>query len=272
MIAAGFWQKCYKHSFRLWGLPLLSRLLMPLLRRLRPFGSRKSMGDELFPSLGTPIVRAYWHDYLRQCTADIRGRGLEIGTTSNIRRFGGSAIIRADAIDLTAHSPEVTLVADLMTADHLEGSQFDCFVNQFTTHIIHDVPSALYHSIRLLKPGGVLLVNFICVTGVLAHGMDMGTGSRLHQFWWFTPLQVQRLFADLALEPHDYQIKSYGNVFARVAWLMNLPAESLKPRELDTHDPMQPILLCARVMRPANWRAEKPVRVPRWLPEEMAAQ
>jgi SAM-dependent methyltransferase len=271
MISAALSKKIRKRLFRLWSLPLFSRLLMPWLRRRRPFGSRKKMGDELFPSLGTPIVRAYWHDYLRQCATDIRGRCLEIGTTSNIRRFGGSAITQADALDLTAHSPEVTLVADLMAADHLEGGQFDCFVNQFTTHIIHDVPSALYHSIRLLKPGGVLLVNFICVTGILAQGMDMGTGARLHQYWWFTPLHVQHLFANLALSPQDYQLKSYGNVFTRIAWLMNLPKESLTRKELDTQDSMQPIILCARVTRPADWQAERPARVPQWLPQEMTS-
>lgn len=236
-------------------------------RRLRPFGSRQRTGDELFPSLGTPIVRAHWHDYLQQNSADIRGRCLEIGTTATIKRFGGVAVKQADAVDLTAHSAEVTLVADLMKADHLEGELFDCFVNQFTTHVIHDVPSALYHSIRLLKPGGVLLVNFITTTGILAKGMDMGTGGMLHQYWWFTPLHVQQLFTALGLLPTDWSMKSYGNVFSRCAWLMNLPAEALTENELHTHDPMQPIMLCARVVRPLDWSALKPEPLPHWLPQ-----
>ena len=252
--------------FRLATLPLVRHIVMPSWRRLRPFGSVKPKGDELFPSLGTPIVRAHWHDYLKRHQTDIHGRCLEIGTTKTIRRFGGDRVTKADAVDLTAHSPEVTLVADLMAADYLEGAQFDCFVNQFTTHVIHDVTSALYHSIRLLKPGGVLLVNFICTTGILARGMDMGTGARLHQYWWFTPLHVQHLFTSLGLTRQDWDMTGYGNVFSRSAWLMNLPAEFLTRRELETQDPMHPIMLCARVVRPLDWSPEKPPCLPVWLP------
>ena len=266
MATSRHWRKLRTLLFRLAAWPLVSRVAMLSWRRLRPFGSVKPAGDELFPSLGTPIVRAHWHDYLNRHRADIRGRCLEIGTTVTIRRFGGDAVTQADAVDLTAHSSEVTLVADLIDADHLEGAQFDCFVNQFTTHVIHNVPSALYHSIRLLKPGGVLLVNFICTTGILAQGMDMGTGARLHQYWWFTPLHVQHLFTTLGLSQQDWSLTGYGNAFSRSAWLMNLPAEFLTRRELETQDPMHPIMLCARVVRPLDWSPEKPPRLPVWLP------
>lgn len=247
-------------------MPGIARLAMLAWRRLRPFGSRKDSGDELFPSLGTPIVRSHWHDYLQKHASDIRGHCLEIGTTATIRRFGGADITQADAVDLTAHSAEVTLVADLMEADHLEGGRYDCFVNQFTTHVLHDVPSSLYHSVRLLKPGGVLLVNFICTTGILDQGMDMGTGARLHQYWWFTPLHVRHLMASIGLKEEDYQLTSYGNVFTRAAWLMNLPSEFLTQRELHTQDAMHPIMLCVRVVRPGDWAPPKPPRLAKWLP------
>lgn len=258
-------------AFKLAAWPVMSRLVMPALRRRRPIGSTKPVGDELFPSQGTPIVRAYWHHYLGKHAADIRGRALEIGTTATIRKFGGAAVTQADALDLIPHSPEVTLVANLMQADHLEGGIFDCFVNQFTTHILHDVPSSLYHSIRLLKPGGVLLVNFICVTGILDRGMNMGTGSTLHHYWWFTPLHVQHLLRGLGLEWDDFTIESYGNVFTRHAWNMNLPAEAVSTSEMEFQDPMFPIMLCVRVVRPEKWSPPRPVPLEPWYPRGMSA-
>lgn len=83
--------------------------------------------------------------------------------TKHIKKYGGEALTQADALDLTSHSPEVRVVADLSRADHVAGDTYDCFVNPFTTAVIYDVEAALYHAIRLLKPGGVLLVNFWCV-------------------------------------------------------------------------------------------------------------
>src|SRR5439155_1180311 len=81
----------------------------------------------------------------------------------------------ADAIDLARHNPEVTVVADLTKGDELPGDAYDCFVNQFTMHLIYDLDSALYHSLRVLKPGGVLLANFPSVEYCFSRGLDMGT-------------------------------------------------------------------------------------------------
>ena len=251
---------------RLSRLPLLRSLVMPLLRRKRPFGSRLSQGDELLPSLGTPIVRAYWHHFLEKHRADIRGLGLEIGTTKTLRRFAGD-LDEAHALDLIAHSSEVKITADLMRAEAVEGERYDCFINQFTTHILHDLPSALYHSVRLLKPGGILLINFICVTAITYQGVNMGTGGLQNHHWFFTPLHVQHLFEQIGLSRSDFSITSYGSAFAKVAWTMNLPAEFLSHRELHQHDPMQPVLLCVRVRRPSDWSPPCPAPSDAWSTE-----
>ena len=76
------------------------------------------------------------------------------------------------------HSPEVTVVADLTQADDDPTDTYDCFVNQFTMHLIYDLESALYHSIRLLKPGGTLLVNFPASSTCSLGGWTWGPGHR----------------------------------------------------------------------------------------------
>src|SRR5437867_533059 len=112
------------------GLPFIRRLRCLQLRRLRPLQNGKQRG--------TPIVRYYWSCFLEQHRMDLRGYGLEVGTTSTIRHYAGQALKRADAIDLEAHSPEVTVVADLSRADHVPSNTYDCFINQFTMHLIYD--------------------------------------------------------------------------------------------------------------------------------------
>jgi SAM-dependent methyltransferase len=234
-------------------------------RRLRPFREGRSGGES--------VIRYYWHDYLDQHRADIRGRGLEIGTTETIRRFGGSALTQADALDLTAHHEEVRVVADLSRADDVPGDQYDCFVNQFTTAVIYDIEAAVYHAVRLLKPGGVLLINFWCLDFYLYRGLDMDTGSPLFMYWWFTPIVVENLFRKLNLTAEDYQLDVYGNLLTRMAFLMNLPAHELTKQEIEFNDPGQPLLICARVVKPEAWQATKPTyQTPLWTPESPPAR
>ena len=52
---------------------------------------------------------------------------------------------------------------------------------------------------------------------------------------------------------------------------MNLPAEELTPRELEFSDPGQPLLKCARIVKPKPWKAKKPTyREPEWIPKQSA--
>ncbi len=238
---------------------LLRHVQMVRLRRLEPMYKGRAVG--------TSVVRSYWADYLERHRADVHGHGLEVGTTATIRQYGGDRLTRGDAIDLTRHSPEVTLVADLSRADALAGERYDCFVVQFTMHVIADINAALYHAIRLLKPGGVLLVNFSCVDVQFPNGLDMGTGRPLFVHWCFTPLQVHNLLRQLGITAQHYELEVYGNLFARIAYELNVPAEALTHHELTHRDPAHPVLVCARVVRPAEWAIERPTYRNAWVPD-----
>jgi SAM-dependent methyltransferase len=235
------------------------------LWRLRPIDGGKSAG------LST--IRYYWADFLEQHCGDIRGHVLEIGETTTVRLYGGDRITQADALDLAAHSPEVRVVADLSRADRVTGDVYDCFVNQFTTCVIYDIEAALYHAIRLLKPGGVLLINFWCVDFYLHRGLDMGTGEPLYMHHWFTPIGVHDLLRRLALGEPDYTLAIYGNLLSRMAFLVNLPALALTPAELEERDPGQPLLICARIVKPHDWQPALPAyRSAQWTPPVTPAQ
>lgn len=244
--------------------PLIRQLRAIRWRRLQPLGSGRSTG--------LSVIRYYWADFLERYQADIQGHGLEIGETTTIRQYGGARLTQADALDLAAHSPEVKVVADLSRADHAPGNVYDCFVNQFTTCVIYDIEAALYHAVRMLKPGGVLLINFWCVDFYLHRGLDMGTGAPLYMYHWFTPIQVHDYLQNLDLQEGDYQVEIYGNLLARMAFLLNVPARELTPQELNHRDAGQPLLICVRVVKPVNWQGKQPhYRAPQWTPTQRPA-
>ena len=245
-------------------LPLIRHLRCLQLRRLRPIGNGQQRG--------TPIVRQYWARFLQEHRSDIRGRCLEIGTTATIRQYGGQSVTQADAIDLVAHGPEITVIADLSRADAVSSDTYDCFINQFTMHLIYDVEAALYHSIRMLKPGGVLLVNFSCLDYYFPRGLDMGTGRPLFLHWWFTPIQVENLLRRVGLTEADYELSVYGNLFARIAYQLNMPAEQLTRYEKECADLGHPLLICVRAVKPLSWQATKPEYRDPWLPDTTPAR
>jgi SAM-dependent methyltransferase len=228
------------------------------LRRLTPLHGGRQRGE--------PVVRYYWRTYLAAHGDHVRGHGLEIGDTATLRHYGGERLTAADALDLRPREG-VTVVADLSRADHLPADTYDCFVVPFTSHLIYDIEAALYHALRVLKPGGVLLINFPCVDYDFPRGLDMATGRPLFVFWWFTPLQVRNLLRRVGLSDADVDVHVYGNLFARIAYQLNLPVEELTAAERDHADPGHPLLVCARAIKPHGWTATRPEYRDAWVPD-----
>jgi hypothetical protein len=239
-------------------LPVVRMLRGLRMLRLHPLRDGKQYG--------TPIVRYYWDRYLSIHQNDIRGRCLEIGSTNTIRKYGSKSLVQADAIDITKHSNEITVVADLSRADNVPSDTYDCFVNQFSTAFIYDIESALYHSVRILRPSGVLLVNFPCLDYYFPKGLDMFTGPPIYMYWWYTPIMVENLLRRIGLTEKDFQLDIYGNLFSRIAYQINMPVEELTRKELDFRDTGHPLLICARILKPNYWKADKPLHREPWLP------
>jgi SAM-dependent methyltransferase len=187
---------------------------------------------------------------------DIRGHALEIGTAATVLEYGGPRVQRADVLDITASNPEVTVVGDLASGTGIPSDRFDCFVNQFTMHGIYDFKAALLHSIRLLRPGGVLLVNFVARSGYHPEGWDLKEAGRTFVYWWFTPASVERTLTEVGLAKSDYELRTYGNHFSLLAYLAGIPAEELTRRELEYEDPDFPLMMCVHAVKPSSWPPE----------------
>jgi SAM-dependent methyltransferase len=255
MMAQG-WQEAaslaarFTHRVSLWKHGWLK---LPVARSLRCFSLRRTSAVYPGRAVGTQVVRYYWNRFLDERRMDIRGRALEIGVTGTVRHYGGDRLTSAEAIDVSASDPSVTIVADLTKAGHVPSDQFDCFVNQFTMHIMYDFRAALYHSIRILKPGGMLLINFPCRSGYPVNGIPLGSGQSAHVYWWFTPCLVQTVLAEVGIDEHHRQVQTYGNYFALAAYMAGIPSEELTRQELETIDPDFPLLVCVRLEKPRDW-------------------
>jgi hypothetical protein len=97
---------------------------------------------------------------------------------------------------------------------------------------------------RVLKPGGVLLLTVPGTISQLEQGQWRATW-----YWGLGPLAVQRLFDEI-FSPGNIEVTSHGNVLASTAFLQGIAAEELNSAELDHRDPLYPLLITVRAVKP----------------------
>jgi hypothetical protein len=170
---------------------------------------------------------------------------------------GGGAITQADALDVVA-GEGISIVADLARAWNVPSSVYDVFLVPFTFHVIDDDYAALYHSIRLLKPGGSLICNFPSISGYTPEGFVCGN-NRCSVHRWYTSAGVRAMLEKLGLSEADYRISVYGNFYSLFLYLRNVDALACPKFLLDRQDASRPLLICVRVNKPDPW-------VPRCMP------
>jgi hypothetical protein len=228
-----------------WFLPLawvsvrrwLQRLFFPAwigsLRSTKPVSSGWGFDR------GRPVDRYYIDSFLAVHTKDICGRVLEILNSDYTHRFG-SQIEQADILDIDPANRDATIIADLSAADSIAQDLFDCFILTQTLQLIYDVKSAIAHSHRILRPGGVLLVTIPAVSRLAGEGYT--------DYWRFTPASCARLFGEI-FGPDQVTITPYGNVLSAIAFLEGMAAEELSKRELEVLDERYPVLLAIRAVK-----------------------
>jgi SAM-dependent methyltransferase len=204
------------------------------LRRTTP------LSDEWGRDRGTPIDRYYIETFLREHSADITGRVVELLDHRYTTQFG-TGVIQGDVLDVDSSNSAATIVADLTAAASIDTYSFDCFILVQTLHFVYDVQSAIAEVHRTLKPGGVVLCTVPSVSRVSRRSLDS-------EYWRFTTAACERLFGH-TFGDEQVEVSSYGNVLTAIAFLTGLASEELDASELDTRDPFFPVIVAVRAQK-----------------------
>lgn len=194
---------------------------------------------------GKPIDRHYIEVFLRSHEGDVRGRCLEIKEPAYTRWFGAAKVAAWDVLDVNPANEGATIHGDLTEGAGIPDAQYDCFILTQTLHLLYDFRGALRHAVRVLRPGGTLLVSVPAVSRILPEDGGIDT-----DYWRFTEASMRRLFWEL-LPLDAFEVRSYGNVLSAAAFLYGLAAEDLEPGELDRVDPHFPVIIGVRARKPA---------------------
>ena len=220
------------HRFRQRVRRLTRPAWLGTLRRLTP------LSDQWGFDRGTPVDRHYIENFLQAHRSDIRGRVLEVKNTVYTDRFG-TAVERRDVLDINAANSLATIVADLSAAQAVPPESFDCILLTQTLQFVFDIQSAIGHTRRMLKPGGVVLATVPSISRIAPR---YGLTS---DFWRLTQSSCARLFGDV-FGAENVTVRPYGNVLACIAFLAGLAREELSAAELDTVDEYFPLIVAVR--------------------------
>lgn len=233
----------------------LRREIEALTSELRSLGSdRVDWGDlrrttpvspDWGADRGKPVDRRYIETFLGECSADVLGDVLEVQEPDYTRAFGGERVTRSDVVDLDPTNPRATFVADLRRMECVPDASYDCFILTQTVHVIDDMRAVIEEAHRILRPGGVLLTTFPCLSRVcLEYGED-------GDFWRLTEAGVRNLLEGV-FPPEAVTTRCYGNVLTATAFLYGLSCEEIRDDEFGAYDPYHPVLVGARAVKPSG--------------------
>lgn len=210
------------------------------LRRLKPISRIFGMDR------GRPIDRYYIEKFLADNADEIRGRALELGDATYIKRFG-TGVTKIDVLHVVAGNPEATIIADLTNADHIPSDAFDCIIFTQALQMIYDMKAAMATLYRITKPGGAILMT---THGTSKIARRLGRDD-WGEYWRLTAQGVTALVNDAA-PGAELTLKSYGNVLSASAFLFGLAVEDLKAHELEDDDEDFEVILGAKIRKPVS--------------------
>ena len=190
---------------------------------------------------GTPVDRHYIERFLEARAGAIQGRVLEVGDAAYSRRFGGARITQQDVLHVVEGSPGATICGRVEDGV-LPADAWDCIIFTQTLHLVFDVRAAMANLYAALRPGGVLLLTAPGVGQIDRHEW------RDHWYWAITPAALDRLASDL--HGARYEISSFGNVYACVAFLHGVAVEELDLEKLGENDPHFPLTSALWLQKP----------------------
>jgi SAM-dependent methyltransferase len=203
------------------------RRFIQFLQKLNRFGSLRPVSSVFGGDRGKPIDRFYIEDFLNQNIHNIKGKVLEVAGNSYTRNFGGSKVEESWTLHLTCEEKKPkSIIGNLETGEGITDNEFDCFIMTQTLLCIFDIQAAARNAIKLLRPGGVLLLTVPGISQISRYDYD-----RWGHYWSFTDQSVRRLFEKI-VPRENIEVKTYGNVKATTAFLYGLAHHEVKREHL----------------------------------------
>jgi hypothetical protein len=220
----------------------MQRNINNLFKKLSNFGSVKPVSNIFGFERGLPIDRYYIEKFLRKNKRFIKGTVIEISEATYTKEFGCK--VTKSLILSYSIGTGVDIVGDLSTGKGIPKGIADSVILTQTLSFIYDVHSAIKNVLKMLKPGGYLLVTVPGITQISRYDMD-----RWGQYWSFTDLSLRRLFEKF-VPRNNIEVETYGNVKAASSLLYGLASEELSKEDLNYKDPDYQMIISARVKKP----------------------
>jgi hypothetical protein len=179
---------------------------------------------------GTPIDRFYIEHFLASNATYIHGSCLEIENNNYTTHFGASQVTKSDVLDVNEKNGGATIHGDLRKLNH---------ILTHTLGVIDDHESAVRETLRILKPGGTLLVT-VSSMGVMQNPENC--------YWRYTPASLKYLLGKYVPDK-NISVGSYGNVCAGQAFWVGIAKEELSHEELMFNDPRYAVIATAVVKK-----------------------
>ncbi|WLD94939.1 methyltransferase domain-containing protein [Alkalihalobacillus sp. AL-G] len=188
---------------------------------------------------GQPVDRYYIEQFLKEQRHVIKGNVLEIGENRYTKEFG-TDVASLNILDIDNY-PGVTIVANLETGENIPESTYDCFILTQVIHILYDVKTAIRNAVRVLKPGGSLIVT--------VPGLSQSCRTKEYgDYWRFTSMSFERLLSETS-SVENVDMNSYGNLATAQAFLDGRAAHEI-PRGYFTYkDPQYELVMAAVVTK-----------------------
>ncbi len=217
-------------------IPDLNKINLGDFDRKTPFS--KQFGYDR----GGPIDRYYIEKFLQKESYTIKGNVLEIGDNEYTLKFGGERVDKSDVLHIDQTNKNATYWGDLSNAPHLPNDTFDCVILTQTLHLIYDFESAINTCIRVLKPGGILLLTSPGITSI-----DRGEWANTW-YWSFTDKSINEIIKRSSPNA-KIEVLTYGNVFVASAFLYGIGISEVSKEKLDFHDPHYQVIITAKAVK-----------------------
>jgi SAM-dependent methyltransferase len=204
---------------------------------------REPLSRDFGKERGTPIDRAYIHEFLWERRDDVRGRALEIADSGYTDYLSEGTVTRSDVLHVQPGLPWVTIVGDLVTGVGIPTAAFDCVILTQTLHLIYELHDAVRTTHQILKPGGVVLATLPGISQ-----LSQFDRREWGDYWRFTADSARKVFADV-FGDEQVEVVAYGNVLVASAFLYGYALEDLDPDDVAYRDDDFHLLIGVRAIR-----------------------